>query len=166
MHGKLEGRTDKSVLTADLVNMADFALKNKYFEFDSCIKQQISGTAIGTKFAPPYACLFMDKVESEFIGSENTKPWVWMKYIDDIFLFWIENEDKLEGFLQRLNSFHPNVKFIHDKSKVSINFLDVTVSNNGEGFETDHYCKPIDCHQFLGFNSTHPIHKKKSIVHS
>ena len=85
MHGKLEGRTDKSVPTVDLVNMADFVLKNKYFEFDSCIKQQISNTAIGTKFTPPYACLFMDKVESAFIESENTKPWVWMKYIDYIF---------------------------------------------------------------------------------
>ena len=42
--------------------MADFVLKNNYFEFNGQIKQQISGTAIGTKFAPPYACLFMDKI--------------------------------------------------------------------------------------------------------
>ena len=31
--------------------------------------------------------------------------------------------------------------------------------------ETDLYCKPTDCHQFLDFNS-HPIHIKKSIVYS
>ena len=164
LHEKLEERNDKSVPTADLVNMADFVLKNNYFEFDSCIKQQISGTAIGTKFAPPYACIFMDKVESAFLESENTKPWVWMRYIDDIFFIWTESEDELEGFLQRLNAFHPNLKFTHDKSKVSINFLDVTVSINGEEFETDLYCKPTDCHQFLEFNSAHPIHNKKSIV--
>ena len=31
--------------------------------------------------------------------------------------------------------------------------------------ETDLYCKPPDCHQFLDFNSVHPIHIKKSIVY-
>ena len=101
-----------------------------------------------------------------FLNSENTKPWVWMRYIDDIFFMWTESEDEFEGFLQRLNAFHPNLKFTHDKSKVSINFLDVTVSINGEEFETDLYCKPTDCHQFLEFNSAHPIHNKKSTVYS
>ena len=67
LHEKLEERNDKSVPTADLVNMADFVLKNNYFEFDSCIKQQISGTAIGTKFAPSYECIFLDKVEIAFL---------------------------------------------------------------------------------------------------
>ena len=76
MHEKLEERNDKIVPTTDLVNMADFVLKNNYFEFESCIKQQISGTAIGTKFAPLYACIFMDKVENAFPHSENTKPWL------------------------------------------------------------------------------------------
>ena len=58
LHEKLEERNDKSVPTKDLVNMANFILKSNYFESDSCIKKQISGTAIGTKFAPPYACFY------------------------------------------------------------------------------------------------------------
>ena len=73
LHEKLEERNDKSLPMADLVSMADFVLKNNYFEFDSCIKQQISGTAIGTKFASPCACIFVDKVESAFLELENTK---------------------------------------------------------------------------------------------
>ena len=68
--------------------------------------------------------------------------------------------------MQRLNAFHPNLKFTHEKSKVSINFLDVTVSINGEEFETNLYCKPTDYHQFLVFNSTHFIQNKKSNVYS
>ena len=32
--------------------MAEFTLKNKFFEFDTKIVQQISGTDIGTKFSP------------------------------------------------------------------------------------------------------------------
>ena len=38
--------------------MADFVLKNNYFEFNGQIKQYISGAAIGTKFAPTL-CLFV-----------------------------------------------------------------------------------------------------------
>ena len=29
---------------------------------------------IGTKFAPPYACNFMDNVEKEFPKADDTKP--------------------------------------------------------------------------------------------
>ena len=51
--------------------MEDFVLKNKYFELHGQIKQQIYGTAIGTKFAPPYACLFMDKNETVFLETRE-----------------------------------------------------------------------------------------------
>ena len=52
--------SDKSIPTKGLVKMAEFVLKNNYCEFNSTVKHQISGTAIGTKFAPLYACIFMD----------------------------------------------------------------------------------------------------------
>ena len=62
----LEKREQKKIPTEDLVEMAEFVLKNNFFEFNSQIKQQISGMAIGTKCAPMYACIFMDKVETVF----------------------------------------------------------------------------------------------------
>ena len=43
-----------------LVKMAGFVLTNNYFEFGQKIFHQISGAAIGTKFAPPYGCILMD----------------------------------------------------------------------------------------------------------
>ena len=59
--------------------------KNNYFKFNGKVKQQISGTAIGTKFAPPYACIFMDEVETSFIETQEMKALVWFRYIDDVF---------------------------------------------------------------------------------
>ena len=56
--------------------MAEFVLKNNYFEFNGSIKQQLSGTAIGTKFAPPYACIFMDKLEINFLKTQTLQPLV------------------------------------------------------------------------------------------
>ena len=146
--------------------MAEFVLKNNYFEFDTKVHQQISETAIGTKCAPPYACIFMDKVENEFLETQTIKPLVWLRYIDDIFFIWNESEEKLETFLKNLNEFHPNLRFTSEKSKTSVNFLDLTINLADQELETNLYCKPTDCHQFLDFNSAHPIHIKKSIVYS
>ena len=59
--------------TEDIGKMADFVLKNNLFEFDSKFYKQISGTAIGTKFAPPYACIFIDHIEPEFLKTQDKK---------------------------------------------------------------------------------------------
>ena len=64
--------------------MAEFVLKNNFFEFDSKVKQQTSATAKGTKFAPLCACIFMDKVEIDFLETQTVKPLAWLRYFDDI----------------------------------------------------------------------------------
>ena len=140
--------------------MARFVLKNNFFEFNDTVYQQTSSTAIGTKFAPPYACLSMDRVETDLLNGEEVKPWVWMRYIDDIFFIWTEGEESLKRFLEKLNVFHPNLCFTWEFSRESINFLDVQVSIDGNGFKTDLYIKLTDCHQFLHFESSHPTHVK------
>ena len=47
--------------------MAEFVLKNNFFEFNGQVQHQISVTAIGIKFAPTYACIFMDEIETKFL---------------------------------------------------------------------------------------------------
>ena len=81
----LDKRKTHKVPTGKLVKMAEFVLKNNYFQFSDKVYQQISGTAIGTKFAPPYACIFMDQVESKFLQTQKFQPLVCFRYIDDIF---------------------------------------------------------------------------------
>ena len=79
-------KREHTIPTSELIRMADFVLKNNYFELNKQIKQQISGTAIGTKLPPPYACLFMDKIETAFLETQEFQPLVWFRYINDIFL--------------------------------------------------------------------------------
>ena len=70
----LDKQDKKSIPTEDLIKTAEFALKNNFFEFNSKIKQQVSGTATGTKFTPPYACLFMNKFETIFLETQQLRP--------------------------------------------------------------------------------------------
>ena len=65
--------------------MVQFVLKNNFFELNNEFFQQISGTAIGTKFAQPYACIFMDQIETTFLTTQSHKPKVWFRYTDNIF---------------------------------------------------------------------------------
>ena len=46
--------------------MADFFHINNLFELDSKFCKRISGTAIGTKFAPPYACILWTTLQQNF----------------------------------------------------------------------------------------------------
>ena len=85
-------------------------------------------------------------MENKFLKNEQIQPYIWFRYIDDIFFILAAGEKELVDFLGRLNSFHPNLKFTH-----------------GE-FITNLYCKPSDDHQYLYFESCHPSHTKSSIV--
>ena len=72
----LDKREQYTIPTGELIRMVDFVLKNNYFKFNGQIKQQISGTTIGTKFVPPYTCLFMDKIETAFFKIQQLQPLV------------------------------------------------------------------------------------------
>ena len=162
----LDKREQKKIPTEDLVQMADFVLKNNFFGFNNQIKQQITGTAIGIKYAPTYACIFMDKVVTEFLETQRDKPFWWVRYIDDIFLIWTHGQEKPKVFLEDLNKFHPNLKFTCDSSEENVAFLDLKVKLKQGKIETDLHVKSTDRHQYLHYTSSHPEHTKRSIVFS
>ena len=85
------------------------------------------------------------------------------RYIDDVFLIWEHGEEALKEFIAYLNSSHPTIKFTADYSFETINFLDVTISKDGDHLSTDLYIKPTDTHQYLHATSAHPSHVKRAI---
>ena len=64
----------KKISTENLIKRVKFVLKNNLFEFNSKRFEQTSGTAIGTKFDPPYACIYMDRIEYDFSKTQELKP--------------------------------------------------------------------------------------------
>ena len=69
----------------DLVSLAKLVLENNFFEFDENVSRQKVGTAMGTKFAPGFANIFMGYFEEQFLDSCELKPWVWWRFLDDVF---------------------------------------------------------------------------------
>ena len=163
----LNEREDRTVSTENLCKLAKIILKHNYFELGEKIFHQLLGTAIGTKFAPPYANIFMAGLEEQLFREYDITPLVWLRYLDDIFCVWTEGEQKLKEFFEFLNNIHPTIKFTMDYSLRKIDFLDVTVTKSDNGkLETNLYSKPTDTHQFLHATSCHQAACKNGIPYS
>ena len=148
---RLDLRQEGDFTTLTLVELAEVVLKNNIFTFKEKTLKQKRGTAIGTKFAPPYSILFMAALEEEILSKIELEPYLWWRYIDDIFFRFEHGEEKLKKFIVHLNEKHPTIKFTAEWSQTSINFLDVTVSLIGGKITTESYSS----HQYLHSSSCH-----------
>ena len=100
----------------------EFVLENNLFEFNDKVKQQISATAIGTKFTPPYSStiLHTDKTETDFLKAQDIQPFIWLRCINGIFFIWTRGETDLKRFMEKLNQFLPNFRFTYESSQKKV----------------------------------------------
>ena len=127
----LDKRKSQNISTADLIKTTEFVLRNNYFQRNGKVKQQISGTAIGTKCAPTYTCIYIYEFENEFLSLWSDNPLVWLRYIDDVFFIWTHGEIKIHKFMEDLNNHQPNIIFTYTFSKNCVSLLDLDVQLSG-----------------------------------
>ena len=152
-----------------LRQLFEIVLRCNVFNFDGQIYKQIQGTAMGTKMAPSYANLFMDRFERAFLAQEPIQPPIWKRYIDDILCVWTGTRSELESFLDRLNKAHRTLKFTWSISDERIEFLDLNLFKGGR-FNTTNlpdistHLKKTNTFQYLHFSSSHPRSVFKGLV--
>ena len=143
----LETCTVKQPLTWVLLRMLHLVLTKTAFKFNDGLYEQISGTTMGTKYAPSYAIIFMGHFEEKLLSTRRLLPLVWWRYIDDIFMIWPHSSEELYSFVSALNNVHDTIKFTVDISETQVNFLDVTVYKDQNGtISTGLYTKPTDAY--------------------
>ena len=97
----------------------------------------------------------------------HTQPYIWVRFIDDIFVIWTHGQEQLDIFIQYLNNCLPSIRFEEECSSTTVNFLDVTINLNPDGqIHTDLYTKPSDAHNYLSYQSCHPAKCKDIIPYS
>jgi hypothetical protein len=149
-----------------LVNLMEFVLTKNNFQFDDDFYLQICGTAMGSRAAPSFANVYLDKFERQFVYTYKFQPLIWLRYLDDCFCIWQHGETELNKFYEHLNSCNTNIKFTMETSREEIPFLDIKVKLNNKRLETDLYCKPTDSHSYLHYSSAHPKACRDSIPYS
>lgn len=125
---------------------------------------------MGTKVAPFYANLFMGSHQALHIISEvefrdNIK--LYKHFINDLFLIWKGTDKEASTFVNKLNKNQYGIIFTPKFDVHEIEFLDLLVTQESNGFTTSTYFKPVDTNSYLNFNSYHYHNAEDSkILHS
>ena len=116
---------------------------------------------------PSYANLFVGFIGNKFLSNyHEPKPDLHKRYIDDCVGATSSSREKLNLFIDSVNSFHPALKYTWEISENSLAFLDIQLSINDNGLSTSVHYKPTDSHNYFLHSSSHPQHVKNAIPFS
>ena len=147
-------------------------LENNNCTFNDEFYRQISGTAMGTIFAPTYATLTMGFLELDFYRICENKWGTdfyqfiiknWSRYLDDCETPLDKSKVKPEDLLDTLNSINSSLQFTMEFSAEEIPFLDILIKRDNTGIWMDLYHKPTDTQRCLPFSTSHPKECLKNI---
>lgn len=162
---------DRTRPDTHLLQLLEINLTRNDFQFDDKNYLQIRGTAMGKRFAPSYANIYMAAWEEEALKLCPVKPLIYLRFLDDIWGVWTDTKDNFDLFIHTLNSHHTCINIKHSIDITQINFLD-TITYKGPTFSQTNtldikmYFKDTDTHALLHRRSFHPRHVFGGIVKS
>lgn len=160
IHQPLYNRPDKYIL-----KLLEITLYRNDFKFLDKTFLQIKGTAMGKKYAPSFANIYMNNWEQQALSQSSKKPSLWKRYIDDIFFIWPFSLLELQTFLKHLNSINPNIQLTAKHSFTHVDFLDCTIfKSDSNTICTKVFFKETDTHNLLHPKSYHPSHTFIGII--
>jgi len=158
--GKAVGRRiekkmiDKSLDNNEMTQLFHFAVVQVPFRFLDEQYVQVDGVAMGSPLAPILADLFMVKMEQKLNRFSTNRPKVWLRYVDDVFCVFEISMEKINEFLERINRWHPNLRFtVEFEKNKQLPFLDVLITREDDQHTTSLYRKPTHTDLYLLWES-------------
>ena len=105
-------------------------------------------------------------MHARFLETQKLQPWLWFRFIDDIFFSWTHAKEELKKFMGKFNNFTPNLRFTYESSEKSTSLLDLIMTASEQKLKATLHMKSTDRHQYLRYASSHPEHTKRSVVFS
>ena len=134
-------------------------LNSNTLQFGARFYRQVKGTAMRTPMAPNFANLFMNKFETDMLNDYQhqygMRPFIWLRFIDDIFFIWTGDADSLRHFINFCDQYsttkgmESNIRFTSSYSKSRVDFLDLTVYIENGRLQTIVYLKPTSTNTYL-----------------
>ena len=152
-----------------LLNLVEIILSNNFFKYSGKFYLQLQGTAMGSAFAPSYACLVMGLWEEKYIHNIINNPFhskisLWRRYIDDVLLIWKGTPSELNQFFIYVNSSTDYLSFTMECDNQSIDFLDLTIFKDVNNIlQSTIYRKPLSRNTLLRADSNHSPHLVRNI---
>lgn len=157
---------------AEILQLLEMTLTRNDFEFNSNYYLQICGCAMGRKYSPAYADLYLADWEEEAFRRCAELPVVYFRYLDDIFGLWAGTEQSFKQFLEVLNCHHPKIKLKCNLQWKRVEFLDTQVffipvaGGKEKSLATKVHFKDTDRHALLHKASYHPRHTFRGLIKS
>ena len=162
---------DPSRPTKAILELLKLSLQNNDFIFNGQWYLQTFGVAMGKRFAPAYANIFMAEWEAGALAKCPLQPLVYKRFLDDIFIIWTHGKAEFKLFFEILQNHHESINLKFEIDPKTINFLDTTVFK-GPRFQATGYLdtkvffKETDSLQLLDKESYHPRHTFSGIIKS
>ncbi|CDQ99908.1 unnamed protein product, partial [Oncorhynchus mykiss] len=152
-------RPDKEIL-----DLLELSLLRNDFNFNDEFYLQIHGTAMGKKCLSAFANLYMCFWEETAFLKCQILPFLYLRYLDDIFGIWVSSMQDFECFLETLNTHHSAITTSHNIQREKLEFLDTQVlfvPSDGltKSLATKVFFKETDRHALLHKASYHPKHR-------
>lgn len=137
-----------------ILKCLDFCLHHNFFWYNNKFFLQIKGVAMGAKFAPSVANLYMAKWEEESVMVEQyTDMVLYKRFIDDLIIMWKGSKESLMTLLETMNDNDRNISLTWDINKDRIHFLDLEILNTSEGMITRSFFKATDRNSYISTTS-------------
>ena len=156
--------------TEALMEALSLVMKNNIFTFGDTTWKQLSGTAMGTPPAPPWATLYFALCENSVIPHYSDNLTFYRRFIDDIFGVWTVTNattqtQKWTAFQSAINS--PVYQLVWEFSplQTQVDFMDLTIRIDNDRLHTSLYEKPSNLHLYIPPHSCHPPGLVRGIVH-
>ena len=108
----------------ELLELLHLNLTKNDFEFNNKCYLQTKGTAMGKKFAPSYANIYMALWEETALKKCRLKPTHYYRFLDDIFGVWKYTKEDFLEFINTLNTHHRSITIKYVTSTEKIDFLE------------------------------------------
>ena len=142
-------------------------MRNNVFKFGDTFWLQLSGTAMGTPPAPPYATLYYSAREEYLLQAYRDYLLFYRRYIDDVFAIWDFNSHESYNAFARFQS---DMKFGTldwevDQPSVSVNFLDLHLYIADDNrVHTKLHEKVLNLYLYIPPHSCHPPGVLKGLI--
>jgi len=148
------------------LELMSLSLDYNFVEYEGNMYYQHKGIEMGNAASVMVANITVFQELNKLFSEEECIAF-YKRFLDDIFLLVdLENIVNLDEWLGNLLK-HRYLKFTHEHSMNSINFLDVKVSiSEDNSICTQLFVKPMSKHMYLHASSNHPTHLKESLFYS
>jgi hypothetical protein len=131
------------------------------FQFGDTYWKQISGTAMGTPPAPPYAILYYAINEEQFLDDYPDNLFLYKRFIDDVLGLWTISDPATDDatwleFQSRMNNPAFELEWEFSNRSHTVDFMDLTLTTKDTTIHTTLYEKPSNLHLYIPPHSSHP----------